>query len=302
MRIVYMGTPEFAVAPLASLVEAGYDVVAVVTMPDKPAGRGHHLRGSAVKDYAVAHGLDLLQPANLKDETWLEQLRSYHADLQIVVAFRMLPEVVWSMPRLGTFNLHASLLPEYRGAAPINRAIMNGERRTGVTTFFLNRDIDTGDILLQREVAIEPDDDAGTLHDKLMQAGAERTLTTVRLIEQGSAQPQPQPRLAPKPAPKIFKEDCRMNFSATVVEVHNFVRGLSPHPEAWTELRPGVTVKVLLTRPEQGPVSVAPGTVESDNRGYIRVACADGYIYILELKPEGRRRMTVAEYLRGTKL
>lgn len=301
LRIVYMGTPDFAVEPLRRLVEHGYNIVGVVTMPDKPAGRGHHVRFSPVKEYAVGAGLTVLQPERLRDEQWLAELQALRADLQIVVAFRMLPEVVWAMPRLGTFNLHASLLPEYRGAAPINRAIMNGETRSGVTTFFLRQDIDTGDIILQQRVDIEPHDNAGTLHDKLMAVGTDLVEQTVDMILADAVVTRPQPELAPKPAPKIFKDDCRLDFALTARELHNRVRGLSPYPAAWAELRPGLTVKIFASHPEPGNTADAPGTVICDGRT-LRVACADGYLAIDEIQAPGRRRMTTAEFLRGYQL
>ena len=236
LRIVYMGTPDFAVEALRCLVEGGYNVVGVITMPDKPAGRGHKLQQSPVKQYALAHGLPLLQPEKLKDEAFLEQLRAWQADLQIVVAFRMLPEVVWAMPRLGTFNLHASLLPQYRGAAPINWAVINGDTETGVTTFFLKHEIDTGEVIRQERVAIADTDDAGTVHDRLMLLGGRVVTETVDAILNGTATSIPQEQMAAseplRPAPKIFKDTCRIDWSRSVKEVYDFVRGLSPYPAA----------------------------------------------------------------------
>ena len=240
MRIIYMGTPEFAVAPLKALVEAGENIVAVITMPDKPSGRGHHVQYSAVKEYALSVGLPVLQPEKLKDEAFVEELRSFEADLQIVVAFRMLPEVVWAMPRLGTFNLHASLLPQYRGAAPINWAVINGDKQTGVTTFMLKHEIDTGNIILQERIPIGDDENVGSVHDRLMALGTDLVLRTVNLIKQsdeaGTPLPTtPQAEIAVedlRPAPKIFKETCEIDTTKTVAEVHNFVRGLSPYPAA----------------------------------------------------------------------
>ena len=296
LRIVYMGTPEFAVAPLKALVESGKNVVAVVTMPDKPAGRGHHMQFSAVKEYALSVGLPVLQPEKLKDEAFVEELRSYQADLQIVVAFRMLPEVVWAMPRLGTFNLHASLLPQYRGAAPINWAVINGEKETGVTTFMLKHEIDTGNIILQQKIAIGENENVGSVHDRLMELGTDLVLRTVNLIEQCDTDNKPLPTTAQenidagllKPAPKIFKETCQIDPSKTVHEVHNFVRGLSPYPAAWCNLTIGNTVyenvKVFAT--EKGA-------------GLITLQCADGLISLTELQLPGKKRMKAKDLLNG---
>ena len=242
-RIVFLGTPEFAVTSLDRIVSEGYNVVGVVTMPDKPAGRGHHLYQSPVKEYAVAHDIPVLQPVKLKDPEFVQALRDLKADLFIVIAFRMLPEVVWSMPPLGTFNLHASLLPKYRGAAPINRAVMNGESRTGVTTFMLKHEIDTGDVLRQEAIEIGPDENVGSVHDRLMELGSELVIDTIRHIVAGTLKPLPQEKMIvdkgvePTPAPKIFKEDCRIDWTRTAREVHNHVRGLSPYPAAWCVLK-----------------------------------------------------------------
>lgn len=302
-----MGTPDFAVESLRALVEGGYRVVAVVTMPDKPAGRGHRVQYSAVKEYALAQGIPLLQPERLKDEEFLAQLRSYNADLQIVVAFRMLPEVVWSMPPYGTFNLHASLLPQYRGAAPINRAVMNGEQETGVTTFFLQHEIDTGHIIFQERTPIDPNETAGSLHDRLMSMGGRLVTRTVDAILSGNVPSIPQENFAVDdllPAPKIFKETCRMDFTASAYYLHNFVRGLAPYPTAWCELTlPGQTeltaVKVFAVRPEIVVHSLQPGTIESDKKNYLRIAVPDGYIYLLEIQLPGKKRMTVTALLNG---
>ncbi len=256
LRIVFLGTPDFAVESLRRIVDGGYNVVGVVTMPDKPAGRGKHLQQSAVKQFAVSRGLKVMQPERLKDDAFVEELRSLQADLFIVIAFRMLPEVVWSMPRLGTFNLHASLLPRYRGAAPINRAVMNGDAETGVTTFFLKHEIDTGDIIAQERIAIGPDEDAGSVHDRLMELGATLTIDTIEHILAGDLKPIPQDELLkgeePTPAPKIFKDTCRIDWNSPARDIHNHVRGLAPYPAAWSTLIAGDTpqgsLKVFATR------------------------------------------------------
>lgn len=303
LRIVYLGTPEFAAASLKALVEGGYNVVAVVTMPDKPAGRGHQVQYSDVKKYALEAGLPILQPEKLKDEAFLEELCSYQADLQIVVAFRMLPEVVWAMPRLGTFNLHASLLPQYRGAAPINWAVMNGDKETGVTTFLLKHEIDTGNLIMQERIAIGEDENVGSVHDRLMALGTSVVLKTVdRIIDcesQGIALPTtPQPELAElRPAPKIFKEDCEIQFAEkTAEEVHNFVRGLSPYPAAWANLTingqafENVKIyKVEITELRDY------GITKSD----IIVPCKEGAVRILELQAPGKKRMDAKSFLNG---
>lgn len=290
LRIVYLGTPDFAVAGLDALVENGYNIVAVVTMPDKPAGRGHQMQFSPVKQYALSKGIPVLQPEKLKAPEFVEELRSYHADLQIVTAFRMLPEVVWAMPRLGTFNVHGSLLPQYRGAAPINWAVMNGEKQTGLTTFMLKQEIDTGNMILQQAIDIADDEDVGSVHDRLMELSREMVLKTVRLIEdcdrEGKPVPTvPQPELADlKPAPKIFKEDCQIDFTKSAREIYNFVRGLSPYPAA----RMGET-KVF---------KVAISNV-AEQKGHIIKPCADGYIDILELQAPGKKRMDARSYING---
>ncbi len=303
IRILYMGTPDFAVAPLRALVEGGYQVVAVVTMPDKPAGRGHQLQFSAVKQYALSVGLPLLQPERLKDEAFLEQLRSYHADLQIVVAFRMLPEVVWSMPRLGTFNLHASLLPQYRGAAPINWAVINGDTETGVTTFMLQHEIDTGNLILQERIAIGANENVDSVHDRLMALGTDLVLRTTDLIidcdNQGITLPTtPQPEVADlRPAPKIFKDTCEIDFTKKGQEIYNFVRGLSPYPTAWCNLtihdKPYENVKIFAVR----PLKEKP----ADTEHTIVVPCADGYVQIVELQLPGKKRMDARALLNGLK-
>ena len=310
LRIVYMGTPDFAVEALRCLVEGGYNVVGVITMPDKPAGRGHKLQQSPVKQYALAHGLPLLQPEKLKDEAFLAQLRAWNADLQIVVAFRMLPEVVWAMPRLGTFNLHASLLPQYRGAAPINWAVINGDTETGVTTFFLKHEIDTGEVIRQERVPIADTDDAGTVHDRLMLLGGRVVTETVDAILAGTAASIPQEQMAAsgslRPAPKIFKDTCRIDWSRSVKQVYDFVRGLSPYPAAWTELhQPGqepVVLKVFETEKLPGHHDQPVGAVMTDGKTYLRVAAADGWVGIRSLQLPGKKRLHVDELLRGFRL
>lgn len=302
LRIVYMGTPDFAVAPLKALVEGGYNVVAVVTTPDKPSGRGLKVNESAVKRYATEVGLPILQPVKLRDEEFVSAFKDLRADLGIVIAFRMLPEIIWAAPRLGTFNLHASLLPQYRGAAPINRAIMNGETETGVTTFLLNPQIDEGAVLGQTKVAIEPSDNVGTLHDKLMNVGVDLVLETVEKIADGNVTPIEQSDMCDgelRPAPKIFKEDCHIDFSRSGVEIVNLVRGLSPYPAAWANLSEGLSAKIFEVAFEPQSVDVECGTVDSDGKKYIRVACADGWIVVKELQLSGKKRMTAEELLRG---
>lgn len=310
LRIVYMGTPDFAVAPLRRLVEEGYNIVGVVTMPDKPAGRGLHMQASAVKRYAVEAGLPVYQPEKLKDPQFVETLRSLAPDLGIVIAFRMLPEIVWAMPHLGTFNLHASLLPQYRGAAPINWAIINGEKESGVTTFLLNHEIDKGAILCQQRVAIDEDDDAGTLHDKLMNAGTDLVIETIERIASGAIAPVDQQAIEPqvvRDAPKIFKETCRIDWSASCDTVRNLVRGLSPYPAAWSELHKEgaspIGVKIFRVHAETCPADrlPAPGTLVTDGRTFMKVACADGYLFLDELQLAGKKRMAVADLLRGFK-
>ena len=305
IRIIYMGTPDFAVESLRVLVEGGYNVVAVVTMPDKPAGRGHQLQYSAVKQYALSVGLPLLQPQRLKDESFLEELRSYQADLQIVVAFRMLPEVVWDMPRLGTFNLHASLLPQYRGAAPINWAVMNGDSETGATTFMLQHEIDTGNIILQERISIADDENVGSVHDRLMTMGAGLVTRTVDAIidaeNQGvaiSTIPQDE-SIVLRPAPKIFKDTCAIDFSRTAEQIRNHVRGLSPYPAAWINEMP--TSHPLADVLKGAKVYKVALTQHAEQKGHIIVPCADGYIDILELQLPGKKRMDAAALLNGLK-
>ncbi len=310
LRIIYMGTPDFAVESLRRLVEGGYNVVAVVTMPDKPAGRGHKIQFSPVKEYALSQGLPLLQPEKLKEESFVEELRALQADLQIVVAFRMLPEVVWNMPRLGTFNLHASLLPQYRGAAPLNWAIINGDTETGVTTFFLQHEIDTGEIIQQCRVPILPEDNVGVIHDKLMNLGAGMVVETVDAILADSITPVPQDSIVTdeplRPAPKIFKETCHIDWTKDAVQIHNLVRGLSPYPAAWSEWvapdgsRTGV--KIYRTTPIEKSHSLTPGTIVTDGKSYIDAACANGYIRIEELQIAGKKRLATPDLLRGFRI
>ena len=310
LRIVYMGTPDFAVESLRCLVEGGYNVVGVITMPDKPAGRGHKLQFSPVKQYALEHDLPLLQPEKLKDEAFLEALRAWKADLQIVVAFRMLPEVVWNMPRLGTFNLHASLLPQYRGAAPINWAVINGDTETGITTFFLKHEIDTGEVIQQVPVPIADTDDVGVVHDKLMLLGGRLVTETVDAILAGTVKSIPQEEMAVvgelRPAPKIFKETCRIDWQQPVKRIYDFVRGLSPYPAAWTELQPAggeaVVIKVFETEKLPESHNLPIGTVVTDGKNYIRVAAQDGFIGIRSLQLPGKKRLKTDELLRGFRM
>lgn len=310
LRILFMGTPEFAVESLKSLVENGYNVVGVVTMPDKPAGRGYKLMPSPVKQYALQQGLTILQPEKLKDSEFLEQLKQLNADLQIVVAFRMLPEVVWSMPPRGTFNLHSSLLPQYRGAAPINWAIIHGEKETGVTTFFLSHEIDTGKIIFQEKTTIRDGENAGSLHDRLMVMGAQLVLKTVDALLEGDVESISQETLFSnvselKEAPKIFKEDCQINWNKTSYEIHNLVRGLSPYPAAWTELLSSgdeekPRFKIFACEPVDEPFSNRlPGTIRSDNKTFLEVATKDGFLRITELQLTGKKRMGILDFLNG---
>lgn len=308
LRIVYMGTPDFAVESLKALVEGGYNVVGVITMPDKPAGRGHKIQYSPVKQYALEVGLPLLQPEKLKDETFLADLKAWNADLQIVVAFRMLPEIVWNMPRLGTFNLHASLLPQYRGAAPINWAVINGDTETGITTFFLTHEIDTGRIIKQEKVAIEESDNAGIVHDKLMELGARLVVETVDAILDGSIESVEQSNFyrdesVLKAAPKIFKETCLLDWGLLPKQVYDFVRGLSPYPAAWTELLyPDgkiVSTKVFEVAYRNEHHELASGTIVTDGKNYVDVAVNGGFVSLLEIQQAGKKRMGVKDFLRG---
>ncbi len=309
LRIVYLGTPDFAVMPLRALVEGGYQVVAVVTAPDRPAGRGLSLQPSAVKQYAVSVGLPVLQPEKLKDPVFVEAFSALKADLGIVIAFRMLPELIWAQPRLGTFNLHASLLPAYRGAAPINWAIIKGETETGVTTFLLNHEIDKGDILGRERVAITPGDTVGTLHDKLMQLGTGLVLETVDKIARGEAVPMPQiEESGRREAPKLSKETGHIDWTKPVSEVHNLVRGLSPYPAAWCELQPlnpeglsPLILKIYETRAEPAAPGAQPGTIRTDSKTTLSIACADGWLHLDSLQLAGKKRMSAEELLRGFK-
>ena len=305
IRIIYMGTPDFAVESLRALVDGGYNVVAVVTMPDKPAGRGHQLQYSAVKQYALSVGLPILQPERLKDEMFLNELRSYNADLQIVVAFRMLPEVVWNMPRLGTFNLHASLLPQYRGAAPINWAVMNGDNETGANTFMLQHEIDTGNIILQERIPIEADENVGSVHDRLMIMGSglvTRTVDTIIDCENRNISLPTMPQdesIELRPAPKIFKETCAIDFSRTAEQIRNHVRGLCPYPAAWiNELPESHILAEVLKGAKVYKVAI---TDRAEQKGHIIVPCADGYVDLLELQLPGKKRMDAASLLNGLK-
>lgn len=310
LRIVFFGTPEFAVESLKALVDGGYNVVGVVTVPDKPAGRGRHLLESDVKQYAVSQGLHVMQPVKLKDEAFVNELRSLDAHLFIVIAFRMLPEVVWGMPPMGTFNLHASLLPKYRGAAPINWAVMNGDKTTGVTTFFLKHEIDTGDVIEQRSIEIGRKDNVGVVYDRLMTLGASMVLNTVDNIVAGEVKPIPQDEMLtageePTPAPKIFKETCCIDWTRSAEDIYNHVRGLSPYPAAWTTLVDADgnenTIKVYETGEPEAAQGLVPGTIKADGKT-MRVACADGWLQIVSLQLAGKKRMDADAFMRGFSL
>ncbi len=302
-RIVFMGTPDFAVTSLDAIVQAGYDVAAVVTVPDRQTGRGLKVTFSPVKEYALQHNLPLLQPEKLRDPAFLEALRGIGADLFVVVAFRMLPQVVWAMPPLGTFNLHASLLPQYRGAAPINWAIINGEKETGVTTFLLNEKIDEGKILMQRTTSISEDDNAGTLHDRLAEMGASLTVETLGALFDGTATPKQQEETGEaKAAPKIFKQDCTINWKQQGKKIRDFVRGLSPYPAATTTMNDGkgtpVQMKIFDVDFESDP-NATPGTIKTDKKKVLKIGVNDGFIKILSLQISGKKKITVDEFLRG---
>jgi len=304
MKLIFMGTPEFAVPSLNKLYEAGYDIVAVVTAPDKPAGRGMKLTQSAVKKYALGKNLPILQPEKLKDPAFIEQVRALNADVQVVVAFRMLPEIVWNMPPLGTINLHASLLPQYRGAEPINWAIINGEKETGVTTFKLQQEIDTGNILLQQKIPITQTETAGTLHDKMMESGAELLLETLNRLEKGTLKEMPQPSTfnhqpsTLQTAPKIFPETCQMNWDQPTDQIYNFIRGLSPYPTAFTFLD-GKKLKVFLVEKEKTNTIEEPGKMSTDHKTILKFATTDGFIFLKEIQLEGKKKMGVEDFLRG---
>ncbi len=303
LRIVFMGTPEFAVPSLKILIENNYDVIGVVTAPDKRAGRGMQLHESALKKFARENNLNILQPEKLKSPEFIEQLQILNPDLQIVVAFRMLPEAVWKMPRIGTFNLHASLLPQYRGAAPINWAIINGEKESGATTFFLEHEIDTGKIILQQNIKITEEENAGELHNELMLLGAELVLKTVQLIETGNYKLTPQTFSAEiKKAPKLFTESCRINWNISAQQINNLIRGLSPYPAAFTKLN-GKTLKIfrskILTIDNSQLTAISPGEIITDGKTFLRIQCADGLLEILELQLEGKKKIKTEEFLRG---
>lgn len=306
LAIVFMGTPEFAVASLDALVKAGCTIVGVVTASDKPAGRGMKLTESAVKKYAVEKGLKILQPEKLKNPQFIEELKALKADLQVVVAFRMLPEMVWNMPPLGTINVHGSLLPQYRGAAPINWAIINGEKETGVTTFKLKHEIDTGDILLQERIPIGEDESAGELHDKMKEVGAQVLVKTIKGIADGTLSEQPQfaaeTQLTElKHAPKIFTETCIIDWTKSCESIHNLIRGLSPYPGAITKLN-GKLLKVYESRKEEAGREEEPGSISTDNKKFLKFACSDGFIHVMDIQPEGKKRMNIEDFLRGHKI
>jgi methionyl-tRNA formyltransferase len=301
LRIIFMGTPDFAVASLDILVQNGFNIVGVITAPDKPAGRGLQLQQSAVKQYAVSKGLHVLQPEKLKNPDFIAELTALEANLQVVVAFRMLPEMVWNMPPEGTINVHASLLPNYRGAAPINWAIINGEKESGVTTFKLQHEIDTGDILFSDKVTIREDETAGELHDALMHTGATLLLKTVQAIAAGNATGTPQdniPAAEIKHAPKIFKETCQVNWEQPLDNIYNHVRGLSPYPAAWTVFQ-GKTLKIYKAHKEHTTPSKAPGDFDTDQKTYVKMAAPDGYLYLDEIQLEGKKKMDIETFLRG---
>jgi methionyl-tRNA formyltransferase len=303
LKIVYMGTPDFAVEPLKKLVEGGYRVVAVVTMPDKPAGRGMKLRFSPVKEYALEQQIPVLQPELLKDDAFLSDLRSYKPDLQVVVAFRMLPEIVWSMPPMGTFNLHASLLPQYRGAAPIHWAVINGETETGVTTFFLQHAIDTGDLLLQEKIDIGPDETTGSVHDRLMVLGASVVCRTVDAVLTGTVKSVRQPEGAFNAAPKLFRDNTRIDWSRNVSDLHNFIRGLSPFPTAWTEMQAMdgclTGMKILDASYEKTAHDFTYGTLVSDGKSFLKVAAGDGFVVLERFQLAGRKALKTKDFLHG---
>lgn len=298
MRIIFLGTPDFAVASLKAMVETKHEVVAVVTMPDKPAGRGMKLQQSPVKQYAVSQNIPVLQPEKLRNPAFIEELRRFKADLQVVIAFRMLPEIVWNMPPLGTINLHASLLPDYRGAAPINWAIINGETVSGVSTFFLKHEIDTGDILLSAACEIDSNTTAGELHDTLMQLGAAVMLQSLELIKQGKTQGTPQANDSHKVAPKIFKTHCQIDWNQPGQNIINLIRGMNPYPAAFTFIN-SKQVKVFKAQFEPNAYSNKPGILVCDQKSYLKVACIDGFVYLLDVQMESKKRMDIESFLRG---
>lgn len=307
LRIVFMGTPDFAVASLKALVNGGYNVVGVITAPDKLAGRGKKLNEPAVKKYAIENNLNVLQPEKLKNQVFLNELKNLQADLQVVVAFRMLPEVVWNMPKLGTFNLHGSLLPQYRGAAPLNWAVINGETKTGVTTFLLDHKIDTGKIIFKKGIAIGENDTVGDIHDGLMEIGANLVVETVDVLATGNYDTVSQAEIMTvdiKHAPKIFKEDCRIDWTKDYESIRNLIRGLSPYPAAWTTLvQKGlgkeITVKVFLAKKIDSTEITEAGTIETDGKTFVNVACGNGWLQIINLQIAGKKRMKVEDFLRG---
>jgi methionyl-tRNA formyltransferase len=307
LRIVFFGTPEFAVASLDMLVKSGYNVVGIVTAPDKPAGRGLELKASAVKEFANSKNLKVLQPENLKSEEFMAQLKELNPNLGIVVAFRKLPREVWSFPKLGTFNLHASLLPHYRGAAPINWAIINGEKESGVTTFFLDDEIDTGKIIFRAKENILEQDTAGDLYERLMRDGADLVLKTVRAIESGTYTPEDQssllkPNEKVKSAPKIYKDDCKVNWKKKVEDIYDFIRGLSPFPAAWTEIKKEneiLSLKIFRTSKEIVEHQYETGSIDTDKKTFAKIAVKDGFIHLLDLQLAGRKKMNIEEFLRG---
>jgi methionyl-tRNA formyltransferase len=305
MRIVFMGTPQFAVPSLDELIKAGSDIVGVITAPDKPAGRGQKINESAIKQYAVANGLKVLQPLNLKDPAFLEELRSLQADLQVVVAFRMLPEAVWNMPPKGTLNLHASLLPQYRGAAPINWVLINGEKESGVTTFFLKHEIDTGDVLFTEKVTLNGHETAGDLHDRLMNKGAGLLVKTVKAVESGRYHEHPQSEILPdvelRSAPKLTKELFNIDWNKPALEIYNLIRGLSPVPTAYTLLNEK-TFKIFKAELQDTHPAIQPGGFLTDSKTYLKFAAKDGFINVTDVQLEGKKRMSIGEFLRGVKL
>ena len=306
LRLVFMGTPEFACESLKTLIENSYIVVAVVTAPDKPAGRGQKINQSAVKQYSLEHGIPVLQPEKLKDESFVEELRTYKSDLQVVVAFRMLPEVVWNMPPFGTINLHGSLLPQYRGAAPLNWPIINGDTESGVTTFLLDKEIDTGNILFQEKISIGAEDTVGDLHDRLMVIGSRLVLKTIDALAVGNIKPIPQDLLKIDPerlhAPKIFKEDCKIDWGKPGSRINNLIRGLSPYPTAWTNLKNGdevTSLKIFRSSFEHVNHVHSPGSILSDQKSYLKIACIDGFINVIDSQLAGKKRMSISDFLRG---